>query len=413
MQDSKETEEEKSESVTATDSFVKEAILNPFSIDTSKVLEADKTTIANDKDALAVKLDRAGINTDVEITDAFSNLAPIFADVLAGDKDAMNRPEFACFNFPAIAKAIKWLSETKSLSDETRADLATNAWRLNFKCKPPTMEEFLTYKYIGHMSDSLHPFIRDTLLDFTDPTKPYRTLVLTSCIGSGKSTLSVILQLFISVHYAMMWNPWKYFGLGMTTAFCQCLGGWNQKKATELLLEPFMNLLADSPFFHRAKFAQDVEEAKHTDDLSEGLLWTSAAKTSALSIQNGVNYKVINGPGSILGTAQPYDCKVYLSDGSYKLMGDIKPGDVVASPTQGSATVESIPYDDVDECYEIELEDSRKTRCNAKHLWTVAYRKDKNGRWIWETVETQFMIDHPEIDFYLPDEEDLKLKDYQ
>ena len=298
----KQEEAKQSEFCTSTDSFVKSSILNPFAINTDCVREASKIEIASDMSSVATTLDSSGINTEVEISNAFANLAPILTDIMAGDVQALNRPEFACMNFPAILKAIKWLSETDALNDFLRSDLALNAWKLNFKCKPPTMEEFLTPKYIGPTAESLRPFIKDTLINFTDPTKPYRTIALASCIGAGKSTFSVLLQLFISVHYAYMWAPYKYFGLGAATQFTQCLGGWNIKKATELLLEPFMNILEYAPFFHKAKFAQDVLDARESTNLDEeGLLWTTATKTSTLQIQNGVNYKVINGPGAILG----------------------------------------------------------------------------------------------------------------
>ena len=55
--------------------------------------------------------------------------------------------------------------------------------------------------------------------------------------------------------------------------------------------------------------------------------------------------------------------------------------------------------------YEIELEDGRKTRCSAQHLWKVSYRKDEDGDKIWEVVNTQFMIDNPNLDFEIPDYE--------
>jgi hypothetical protein len=229
-----------------------------------------------------------------------SNLTSILQDILAGDAEAMKRPEFNALNFPAIKAYLEWAIKTNRLSDLAKCDLMSNAWRLNFKCRPPTPEEFLTEKFIGAQAEALHPWLRDTFVEFFDPLKPYRTLILTQHIGSGKSTMTVLLQLYISVHYAMMWHPYRFFGMAMSSIFTQCLGGWNQKKASELLLEPFTQILEGAPYFQRVKTHQNLVEAS-AGEIDDCIHWTTSAQTSALSMQNGVNYKIINGPGSILG----------------------------------------------------------------------------------------------------------------
>ena len=116
-----------------------------------------------------------------------NNLTSILQDILAGDVDAMKRPEFNALNFPAIKAYLEWAIKTNRLSDLAKCDLMSNAWRLNFKCRPPTPEEFLTEKFIGAQAEALHPWLRDTFIEFFDPLKPYRTLILTQHIGSGKA----------------------------------------------------------------------------------------------------------------------------------------------------------------------------------------------------------------------------------
>ena len=98
-----------------------------------------------------------------------SNLTSILQDILAGDTDAMKRPEFNALNFPAIKAYLEWAIKTNQLNDLAKGDLMSNAWRLNFKCRPPTPEEFLTEKYIGAQAEALHPWLRDTFLEFFDP----------------------------------------------------------------------------------------------------------------------------------------------------------------------------------------------------------------------------------------------------
>lgn len=122
-----------------------------------------------------------------ELNSTLSNLWYIFQDVLAGDPKALERPEFSCLNYKAMLSALRWLNENREFSNTTKADLFTNAWRLNFKCKPPTPEEFLTEKYIGPMAESLRPALEGTFCEAFDPTKPYRTIVLTPHIGWGKA----------------------------------------------------------------------------------------------------------------------------------------------------------------------------------------------------------------------------------
>ena len=153
-----------------------------------------------------------GEKNKILLPDSLGNLKYIFEDILAGDQDALKRPEFTALNFNNIKAALKWLSDTNSISDSFKETLLREGWRLNFKCKPPTPEEFLTEKFLGPLAENIFEPIRNAFIEFMDPTKPYRTAVLSLHIGFGKSFLSALIQLYISVHYAYMWHPWKFFG---------------------------------------------------------------------------------------------------------------------------------------------------------------------------------------------------------
>lgn len=115
------------------------------------------------------------------------DLQYIFADIFAGDKDALSRPEFKCLNINEMKAALDWLANNNSISKTMMADMAQNAWRLNFRDRPPTMEEFLTPKYIGDQANTLFTWLKKAMIEFTDPMKPFRTLVLSTCIGAGKA----------------------------------------------------------------------------------------------------------------------------------------------------------------------------------------------------------------------------------
>lgn len=308
-----------------------------------------------------------------------NNVASILRDILAGDQKAMERPEFQALNFPAIKAYLEWAIKTNTLADAAKGDLMNNAWRLNFKCRPPTPNEFLQEKFIGAQAEALHKPLIDIFCEFFDPLKPYRTLVLTQCIGWGKSTLSTLAQLYISVHYAMMWHPYRFFGMAMSSIFTQCLGGWNQKKASELLLEPFTQILEGAPYFQRVRTHQDLVDAS-AEDISDCIHWTTSTPT-----------------------AQPLDSKIIMSDGSVKLMGDIQIGDKVKSPSEGTTEVINIPYHGVADCYEIELEDGRTVRCSAEHLWNVRRTPESD----WEVVNLQYIMDHPEYDWEIRELDDF------
>ena len=276
---------------------------NPWSINvepTEEYKDYKKAHPVEDVPILNKQLHDNGCTSSFEYSNTLANLSFIIADIVAGDEKARDRPEFTALNFPAIKAAIDWLIRTNQMTTTGKIDLLQNAWMLNFKVRPPTPTEFISEKYIGDQANSLYPWAKDVFADYFDPLKPYRTLILTQCIGAGKSTFSTLAQLYISIHYALMWHPYKFFGLAPSSIFTQCMGGWNQKKASELLLEPFVNILECSPYFKRVRTHQDLTEASAAE-IAEHLHWTTSSPTSALSFQNGVNYKIISSAGSILG----------------------------------------------------------------------------------------------------------------
>lgn len=99
------------------------------------------------------------------------------------------------------------------------------------------------------------------------------------------------------------------------------------------------------------------------------------------------------------GKSQPLDSKVYIDKDHFKYIKDLKPGDKVLKPdgTQGEVKA-TIDWPE-EEIFELEMDDGRTLRCGLHHLHYVSYRTDESGEPIWESVETQFLLDHPELDF--------------
>lgn len=250
--------------------------------------------------------------SDYELPKNLQELKYVISDIVAGDKKALDNPVFKMLNFENIKKAINWLVYNEELTKTAKTDLTQNPWRLNFKCKPPTIREFLTPKYIGPTATTLWKNVIDTLIKFFDPLSPYTSLVLNGCIGSGKSFCTVISNLYVSTLYAMMYAPYKFFG-----------------------------------------------------------------------------------------HSQPMDSKVYIDKDNYKLMKDMKVGDKVLIPNGSQAEVIEINDWEDDQVYELEFEDGRKVKAGENHRWKVSFIE--NGKKVEKIVSTKFMVDHPEIDFEIPE----------
>lgn len=281
-----------------------------WSIDANKKEESAKAEkkIENDLVSIQNQLECS----DYELPKNLQELKYVIADIVAGDKAALDNPVFKTLNFDNIKKAINWLVYNEKLTDTTKQDLTENPWRLNFKCRPPTIQEFLKPEYIGPTATTLWHNVIDTLIKFFDPLNPYTTLVLNSCIGSGKSFCTVISNLYVSTLYAMMYAPYKFFG-----------------------------------------------------------------------------------------HSQPMDAKVYIDKDNYKLMKDIEVGDKVLTPDGSQAEVIEIKDWEDDQVYELEFEDGRKVQAGENHRWKVSFIE--NGKKIEKIVSTKFMVDHPEIDFEIPE----------
>ena len=241
---------------------------------------------------------------EIRLPSSLDELKYIFADVLAGDKDAANRPEYTCLNVPQIMKAIDWLLNNGDVSDFTRQKLAAEPWALVFKGKPPTMEEFLVDKYVGDIANTMYAPVKKSLVEFWDPLKPYRTLVLEPHIGWGKSYALILSYLFNSTHFGLMYNPHNFFGLSVASIFTSVLCAATKTKASELLWEPFLQILEQAPFFTKVRTHNDMlkeEQAFRDKGYNDHIPWTTSSPSSQVQFAGGNNYKLISSPSGLLG----------------------------------------------------------------------------------------------------------------
>jgi hypothetical protein len=191
------------------------------------------------------------------------------------------------------------------------------------------------------------------------------------------------------------------------SVYTQVLGSVSMKKGGELLLDPYLQVLENSDFFQKVRSHDHLirydKELKESNTL-EHIYWTTATPFSELAMSNKINYKLISSVVSVLGQAQPLTSKVLLPNNTYTTLENIHVGDTIASPIFKETTVlAEFPQGEID-CYKITLSDGRSTECSLNHLWCVAWKKDDEDDWIWKIVDTEFIINHPELEFEIFDD---------
>ncbi len=117
-----------------------------------------------------------------------NNLADILLDALQGDQKVLELPEIQALGVKNIQAALEWLN-TADVNGDYKNLLRNEGWRLMYKRKPPTPEEYLTYDWIGGQSEGLWQNVREAFINFIDPNplNPARGLALSTSIGWGKS----------------------------------------------------------------------------------------------------------------------------------------------------------------------------------------------------------------------------------
>ncbi len=117
-------------------------------------------------------------------------LSPMIVDLISGDDAVLARPEYRTMTADTIQMALQHLLNNPILDDQQKGYLLTNSWRINYRDKPPTAANFISEKYLGRAALHTYDRIRDVFIEFMDPTKPYRNLILYPHISWGKAHLN-------------------------------------------------------------------------------------------------------------------------------------------------------------------------------------------------------------------------------
>lgn len=180
--------------------------------------------------------------------------------------------------------------------------------------------------------------------------------------------------------------------------------------------------MSASPYFEKVNRKEAMKELRAEYDKRstvDKLYYTTADPDSELMFDSGVAIKIASSVQALLGLsiisaalselaffkdagkALDLNEQVVMADSTLKSMRDVRVGDKLLHPYCGETEVINIPWQGEDDLYEIEVEDGRTVRCNANHKWRVTYW-DENNIYHDEAVTTQYMIDHPEIEFDIP-----------
>ena len=233
--------------------------------------------------------------------DHLNNATYLLNDLLSGDESIDNREDFKNLTEADIRRALKLILENEVLSTEQKNFFIENSWRIFYRDKPPTISEFMTTKYLGPTGLSVYDHVRDTLDTFFHPLSEKRHLILAAGIGWGKSFAATIAILYIVVHLVLMKDPKKYFGLSQASSIVNAMISFSLKKAKQLLVQPFYQILLSSPFFHRVK-QEEYLERKQIEYGTSKVCWTSASKMEgAFQFSNDVHILTASDPANLLG----------------------------------------------------------------------------------------------------------------
>ena len=120
------------------------------------------------------------MNTNELLSDKkeLNNVKDILKDTLQADPKALERLDNMNLDMDAIKTALTFLYNNPKIGEKERNELVTESWRIGYRAKPPSPEEFLTEKYLGPVATHTYDRVKKVFFEFLDPTQGYRNLIL-------------------------------------------------------------------------------------------------------------------------------------------------------------------------------------------------------------------------------------------
>ena len=239
------------------------------------------------------------IDTHSDIED-LTNAEYLIKDLLYGDESITGREDYLNLRVDQIQNALRLIVGNANLSSTEKSYFLNNAWRVSYEEKPPTPENFFDPYWIGSIMDEMYPQVQNTFIDFMSPLSPYRVLALSTCIGWGKSTLSTLIALYIIIHLSYLRDPKKFFGVNVAGSLVVALMSFSIKKAKQVLLQPFYNMLRASPIFEKTN-REDRLDIKQQEIGKGKIAYTTAGRMGSFQFTKDIHIVVESDRASILG----------------------------------------------------------------------------------------------------------------
>ena len=185
-----------------------------------------------------------------------------------------NSEEFKALNKYLSEHNVRWseldyklkLTATYFLMNHSE-EMIPDLWRLFFKRKTLSIEEFLKPEIIGPDAHDLFPMWREQLISQFKPNNKVYEWVIGGSIGSGKTTFANIAHMYNLYRVSCMRYPHATLGAGMQRSLVQAFFSVTREKAKSTVLRSYLNQIELCKYFTRVRNYKDFEEAER-----EGLL---------------------------------------------------------------------------------------------------------------------------------------------
>lgn len=223
----------------------------------------------------------------------YNSLVDIEKDILAHPEEDIDylsslfsRSEFTDSDVVALKSAYNKIVNNPNLSENQKYDLASNSWKINFKQRPPTPSEFLTESWLGITGEEMYDYKKRWFTEVFDPVLNPETVILYLPVGVGKSSFSVSSLLYISTHFYLMRDPYKYFNIQNRSPVSIVAISFTMDKAKELILAPLQDILIGNERFVRVKTAEQVERNMKDGDPNK-IYWSTSTGTASAILRIG------------------------------------------------------------------------------------------------------------------------------
>jgi len=138
--------------------------------------------------------------------------------------------------------------------------MVDDLWRLFYKRRPPTIEEYLSPKVLPETNQILYPKWRQEAHEIFATGSTFFEVVIGGAIGGGKSTFATILHLYNLIRVALLLNPHATLGSAPNKTLILSLFTITLPKARKALVEPFLALMKECEEYF--EYVEDRRECK-------------------------------------------------------------------------------------------------------------------------------------------------------